>query len=123
MQDSVDIWNWRNDFSTKVNSLNQTPINWESHQKWLREVLTNKKDFIYIGLLLEEKIGMCRFKHIDGEDTLEVSINLNPQFRGQRLSSEFLQRSIEELFSVQDVPNSLVAIVRESNLPSIKLFK
>jgi len=121
--DSGDIWSWRNDFSTRANSLNQEFIPWDSHQKWFREILGNKINFVYIGEIREEKIGMCRFSLQENSKHFEVSINLNPQFRGQQLSKEFLEGCIYRLFSIEGIPRSLVATIRETNLPSMKLFK
>jgi RimJ/RimL family protein N-acetyltransferase len=120
--DSIDIWNWRNDVSTRANSLNQAFIDWESHQEWFRDAIVSQKNFFYIGLLLEEKIGVCRFSGLENGQDFEVSINLNPRFRGKHLSREFLNRCMKEIFSTEVSPHSLIAIVRETNLPSAKLF-
>lgn len=121
--DSRDIWSWRNDFSTRANSLNQEFIPWDSHQKWFREMLRDKINFVYIGEIREEKIGMCRFSLQEDSKHFEASINLNPQFRGQQLSKKFLEGCINELFSIEGIPHSLVATIKETNLPSMKLFK
>jgi len=121
--DSSDIWNWRNDSSTRVNSLNQDFVEWDDHQEWFQESIRNGLDFIYIGELQGEKIGMCRFKRQINSEDFEVSINLNPLFRGQHLSRELLQDSINELFMEDQIPHSLTATVRETNLPSVKLFQ
>ena len=80
-KDIKDIFLWRNDKNTRKNSFNKNFIEFEEHKKWYLESLRDKKKIIYIGLNKEKKIGMTRFDYIQN-NTFEVSINLNPKFRG-----------------------------------------
>ena len=46
----------------------------------------------------EENIGMVNFKK--NSKVIEVSININPHFRGKGLGKEFLSRSIATFINV-----------------------
>jgi RimJ/RimL family protein N-acetyltransferase len=121
--DSIDIWAWRNDKLARLNSLSQDFVSWEDHNFWFSEKIMDPGVFIFIGQMDSHKIGMCRFDQDSQGMFLEISINLNPQFRGKRLSRELLEGCIESVFCIPALPRSLIATVRESNLPSVNLFK
>jgi RimJ/RimL family protein N-acetyltransferase len=123
LADSRDIWYWRNDELTRLNSLNQDFVSWEDHDFWFRETIAKHDVFIFIGQMGGHKIGMCRFDQDSQKMLFDLSINLNPQFRGRRLSREFLESCMESLFCIPALPRSLIATVRESNIPSINLFE
>jgi RimJ/RimL family protein N-acetyltransferase len=123
LADSIDIWAWKNDELARLNSLSQDFVPWEDHDFWFREKIVNPDVFIFIGQIDGHKIGKCRFDQDSQGMFLEISINLNPQFRGKRLSRELLEGCIESVFCIPALPRSLIAMVRESNLPSVNLFK
>ena len=121
--DSHDIWNWRNYHTTRLNSLNQEFVSLENHESWFRSALSNELIYLYVGQIDADKIGMCRFNLDSNKTHFEVSINLNPEFRGKGLSKELLSGCMGSLFSSTTLPKHLIATIRESNLPSIKLFE
>ena len=65
---------------------------------------------------------MCRFDVSANGGTAEASINLNPAFRGQGLSTEVLQASIERFHSDVGSPLPLTATIRPANTASIHIF-
>ena len=118
--DSKDIWQWRNDPTTKANSINTDDVSWENHCVWYQKSLQNPDRFLYIGIdTKENKIGMCRFD-VSGNEA-EVSINLNPVFRNQKLSEPLLISSIRQFDKLANIV--LHATIKHFNIASQQCFK
>jgi RimJ/RimL family protein N-acetyltransferase len=121
--DAKDIWNWRNDPISIMNSLNRSTVSWGEHLLWFERVLQSPLDYVYIGYNEEAKIGTCRFKKDSLEPFFEVSINLNPEYRGRNLSAELLLRTINSFFCESHSPLVIRATIREFNQPSLNIFR
>lgn len=119
-KDSKDIWTWRNDEQTRLMSITTEEVNWETHSAWYDKSLTNPNRHLYVGILDGEKIGMCRFDIDIESNTAEVSINLNPKYRGKNLSNKLLIKSIEEFLIIKKIP--VTSTIKKVNKPSIKCF-
>lgn len=118
--DARDIWEWRNDDLTKRMSINTDDVSWLDHVKWYEKSLSNENRYIYIGCLGRDKIGVCIFNINADENSAEVSINLNPQYRNRGLSHRVLAESINKFVREKDV--SLTATIRKINKSSEKCF-
>lgn len=120
--DSTDIWLWRNDHATRAMSVTTAKIPWDLHLQWFEKSLSNRNRCLYIGVLKEDqsKVGMCRFDIDHQRDIAEVSLNLNPEKRGQNLSGAFLSEAIRVFLKEQNL--NLIATIKRSNIPSIKCF-
>ena len=125
LDDMRETWILWNNFQTRRMMKRKDYVDWDSHKKWFRHVLFDKNVIIVIGLLdLSHKLGAIRFnRHIVEQHKWEVSINLNPVFRGNGLGSIFLQIACKEMF--KDKKESfLYAIVGEdTNRPSMRTFE
>lgn len=75
----------------------------------------------YIGEYERQKIGVVFFE-VKDEDCL-VSINLNPKFRGRKLSTVLLRDSLKKSRSITHRTNFFIAKIKEINLASIKTFE
>ena len=116
---------WRNDPATRLASLNTSEIAWDDHSAWYSDALGKPSIALYISEssnVESESIGMCRFNISENQASAEVSINLNPEYRGKGLAQGVLHDSIQ-LFS-EEFPNvrELTATIRTSNSASIKIF-
>lgn len=81
--DSINIFEWRNNKKIRDVSINSELISWEDHQKWFDTVLADKNRELVIGAAGNKTVGVVRF---DVEnDEAEVSIYLVPEgeFAGQ----------------------------------------
>ncbi len=120
--DSTDIWEWRNDELTTQMSLTPGGVSWEAHTNWYEKSLITPSRHIYIGHLPSgKKIGVCRFDVAAERNTAEVSINLNPQYRGKGLSSQLLSVAISRFWKNSSM--ELLATVKKENIGSIKCFE
>ncbi len=120
--DSRNIWEWRNDDLTKKMSIINDSISWEAHSAWYEKYLTNPSGHLYLGYLnSHEKFGICRLDVDANTNIAEISINLNPKYRKQNLSSQLLSKSIEKFREEKNI--DLLATIKKSNIASIKSFE
>lgn len=124
LNDSNDLWNWRNDEITRINSITTSEISLENHDEWLKNSLIDNCKFLYIGYGNDnkEKIGVCIFDENIDKTSFTVSINLNPKMRGLGLSHQLLASAISKFQLDKNYDFNLLAIIRKKNLASIKCF-
>jgi len=121
--DCLDLWKWRNDSKTILNTPSQSNVTFFEHLKWFNKAFKGSTSIIFIGYDQKEKMkfGMIRFD-IRRKNLTEVSINLCPRFRGRHLSEKFLNRTINAISGF--IPEcTLSAKVMIGNSVSKKLFK
>ena len=119
--DSLDIFQWRNDPLTRQNSVNTSTVSLKDHNQWFNEVLNSRNTELLIGIKDSIKVGVCRFSLNNLSNSVEVSINLNPLMRGKRISKKLLEESINYYLKTNKV--MLTATIRIDNIPSIKIFE
>ena len=112
--DSLDLWRWRNDPVTRAMSRNSEAVELAGHEAWFRRALEGSATSLFIGETEEGPVGMVRFDH--GAET-EVSINLNPAFRGRGLSHALLAAGLAEVGGV------VFAEIKDENAASRRLFE
>ena len=119
--DVFDIFNWRNDPLALKMTLRQDVISFEAHKQWFADILLDEKVVMLIGVCNEERIGVCRFSASDDRDYADVSININPAYRGKGLGTIFLEQAIT-VYS-QTHTQKLFARIKNSNQASICIFE
>lgn len=65
---------------------------------------------------------MCRFNISEDQTSAEVSINLNPEYRGKGFAQGVLHDSIQHFLEDYANVGELTATIRTSNSASIKIF-
>ncbi len=118
--DSLDLFKWRNDPVTREMFFTQNELSLDAHTKWFRSSLINPARIILIGYKNSQKIGVVRFDINDDNVTANISINLNPDYRGQNLAHKLL------LCAQNNIPlriKSLRAEIKNKNTASIKTFQ
>ena len=119
--DSKDVFIWRNDKLTRKMSFDQSLISIESHDKWFSNILNDQNAVTYLGKNKNFKIGICRFQISRKQRIVEVSININPEFRNKGFAKILLEKSIEK-FRLK-FNYDIVAKIKINNHASIKVFK
>jgi len=118
--DSAELLEWRNDSHSRQMSFDEHKISNEEHDIWFKEALSNPSKTILIGESDGNKIGVCSFD-LDSINALcEVSINMNPEFRGKKLSKLFLKMSINYYRMKHNY--QLLARIKNKNIASKKIF-
>ena len=94
--DSNDLFIWRNDIKTRRCSLNEKSISLEEHQEWFANALKNKHIDFLICEIDHKKVGVCRFDVNKLNNQAEISININPDYRGKGFGKKFLILAINK---------------------------
>ena len=125
LSDSRDLFEWRNDQQSREASINSKVVPWEAHQEWLTAKLDSDVCYLLIAELATNeasKVGMTRFDVDRHKGIAEISINLNPVFRGQGLAGKLLSESIAYFATAGTGIQVINATIRESNIASTKIF-
>ena len=120
-KDCEIIFKWRNDPLSQEMFINSSNIEFEDHFKWFHNSIMDNSKYLYIGEVDNEKIGISRFDFIQNSNIAEVSINLNPKFRGKGFATDFLLSAIDSFQIEKDC--ILIAKIKVKNIPSQKIFK
>lgn len=117
--DSKDIFTWRNDKLSLSMFRNSNIILWDEHSLWFKEKINNKKYLFLIGETNNSKLGVIRFDIY--RNYSEVSVNLNPEHRGKKLSKNFLALGCDYYFNFSD--KKIISEIKNINRGSIKIFE
>ena len=120
LSDLQDIFEWRNDSYGRSMFLSAKVVSLNEHIDWYQRSLENPNRRIYIGSINELKVGVVRFDFDENTEKSEVSINLNPIFRGRGFGFALLSKSISVYKQSKGSP--LIAIVKKGNGSSLRIF-
>lgn len=122
LQDSKDIWQWRNDPASRAMFFDGDQVAWEDHQQWYARALKSPERTLLVGVdeEVQQNIGVVRFDGLEDE-VVEVSINLNPLYRGQGLAKPLLSMAIDHYLAINNC-SQLIAKIKSINTASRKLF-
>ena len=115
-QDALQLFDWVNDEEVRKNSLNTDQISIIDHFTWFQAKIKSETTKIY--LLTDEfdsAIGQIRVDKIN--DYYEIDYSISNAFRGRGLGNKILELLITQVGNV-----NLLAKVKKSNQPSIKVF-
>lgn len=123
--DIFRLFRWANDPETRKNAFSQKPISFPAHVVWFFRNYFDKRILMTIATRTEQENGraglFCRF-FPRGDGKYEMTINLAPELRGQRLSRSFLTASISVFRELRGNQHDLYARVKSANVASEKLF-
>ena len=120
IEDSLDIFKWRNDRLTRSMFIHSDLVEWEEHAEWFQSGLSDHNKVILVGEDELGKIGVVRIDYDYRKQLGDISINLNPIRRKQRLSSVLLDKSI--YLAKPPSAIKLVAKIKQNNSASIRCF-
>jgi RimJ/RimL family protein N-acetyltransferase len=112
---------WANDPITRANSFDPRPIERDEHLGWLRRTLDDPEKRIYVGLVGSAPYGVVRFEPRDA-DLAEVSITLDPSFRGRGLAAPLLEVG-RARYLAERGPRRVLAQVKSANEASLRAFE
>ena len=118
--DKQVIFNWRNNPETRSNSFNQNEISEAEHELWFAKIGTPKFQG-FMGIVdVEKKACVILFKSVSTLQC-EISINMNPAYRGLGFSKEFLTLAINQYRKLSVI--EIVARIKRTNQHSQSIFK
>ena len=118
----VDILPWRNDPLVYVWSRTDRPISLNEHRAWFearKQKLADEPIFSYHENNLF--VGMARIDKV-AEDTLEVSLLVNPNQRSGGYGKQILADVCKYFLLNKSSDSKLVAVIHQENLISQSLF-
>lgn len=122
INDSEDIFRWRNDPITRANSFNSSMIPWHEHEQWLGKALARSDRLLLIGIDESRKIGIVRFD-LNQPGEAEININLAPECRGQGYGTALIQEASAHLFQHHPAVRAIYAKVKPDNPASLHAFE
>ena len=120
--DAENIWRWRNDGAASAFYLNPNPTPLADHLVWFENALNSPERDMLVIELFGTPVAHVRLDQIEGSpDKANVSIYLNPDFRGRNLASQVLGAAVSSTFA-QSV-GCFRAQVHVDNIPSLRAFQ
>lgn len=120
MGDMKDIFEWNNHPLSRKNSFRSEPISWDEHKRWFAERLADDLTAIYILCSDDNKLGSARFE--EKQNSILISVMLNPDYFGKRLGSELIRLATEKYMKEKKPDKNIVAEVKGDNLSSKRAF-
>lgn len=122
MQDSLLLWEWRNEKAVRATSFNSKFISYRKHKQWLRKKLANPDSQIYIFFNQNEiPIGQVRLD-IDQDRIAEVSISIDKIKRGQGYGIQGLKLACKAAFNCLNI-KKIRARIKVNNTISLHIFR
>ncbi len=122
LNDCACCFEWANDPQVRENSIQPDYIDWIDHEQWFLMKIEDKHSFYFLAELNGSPIASFRFKAIE-DLNFEISYLLDKDFRGQGWASVLLKMAIERFSHYHPQGVTLIAWVKKSNTPSVKVFK
>lgn len=122
MEDAGLLFDWANEEETRKQSFHTEPIPWETHVKWLKEVLQNKDRHLYICLHGDTPVGMYRLDRIS-EGTFEISYSIAQACRERGYGRAMLKEGEAFFLAAHPDVKKLTARVKDKNAASCRLFE
>lgn len=117
IDDTLILFNWRNDIDVRKNSFNIDEVNYNNHIDWFETKLVSNNSRIYILENDNKPMGVIRLDDMDNDYKL-INFSIDSKYRGQGYGSQLL-----ELIKIKFEYYILVGEVKENNIGSIKAFQ
>ena len=122
-EDAKLIMEWRNDIHTLINSFRTVKYTWDEfiyifHNNYFKNSINP-----LFATLNNEKIAFIGFNDTKIKTVIEISININPQFREKKLSVPIIQETIKYIKNNYPNIEKINALIKYFNVPSLQTFK
>lgn len=121
-QKDVDIlFEWINEDEVRAQSLSTQAITYTEHTNWFAKKLNDKNCYLYIVYKNNKPAGMIRFD-IQYEECI-ISYLVAVEERGKGIGFAIVNKGIKQLETDSDFTGTLKALVKNTNLASLKIFE
>ena len=121
--DAQLIMKWRNDINTRKNSFNQNEYKWDEFKKIFYEKYFNNQLPPLFALYENNKIAFIGSMNTIEKDTIEISINIDPNYRNKKLSIPIINEVLKYIQKNNPFINNIRAEIKSFNISSIKCFE
>lgn len=120
-EDCRNLWEWRNDPTTRTQSFHTEEIPFKEHERWFQKKWNAPDTRIFIILNPQgRQVGYVRFR-VKGSDA-EVSVSLDAKERGNGYGPAAIRSGVDRLLS-EGVARRVVAFVKSGNPVSAAAFE
>ncbi|HYO19176.1 MAG TPA: GNAT family N-acetyltransferase, partial [Dermatophilaceae bacterium] len=139
VQDSLLLWQWRNDPATRAGSRSPQEVPWDDHLRWLTSSLARSDRLLLFVQDAAGPVGTVRWDlepeadgPTDGGREWEVSITVAPHRRGHSLGRPLLRAAelalseaarSDAMRSGGTCLSAYLGVVHVDNLASVRLFE
>lgn len=121
IEDSIDLFNWRNHPEIGKYFFDNEEIAYASHEKWFRKKLKDIATKIYICIKKNQKIGVIRFELLN-ENTATISVSLNPEYLHKGFGKKIIIAGTEKFIASSAGKYRILARIKKENMRSIGAF-
>ncbi len=122
-EDLIPLFELRNETEVRNNSINQSLVTYEEHERWLTAKLRDDRCCLLVVVSRSNQVvGQVRFDLTPDSGGVFISVSLAPEIRGLGLAGAILDDAILQTSGELDF-DFVIAQVRESNLASRKAFE
>jgi len=120
--DAKLIMAWRNDIETRNNFYNNNIFEWNGFKDIFYEKYFNNTIPPLFALYNNEKICFIGCRDSSVKYNVEISINLNPNYRNKKLSTKIVKHTILYIKKNYPLINNIIAEIKIDNIASNKIF-
>lgn len=121
--DAQVLLTWHNDSETLRWARNQEETSWPGHVRWLRSTLAATDRLLRVVEADDRQVASVRYdRDVVDPSTVEVSIVVASEARGQGVGAEALRRGQDEVRTCWPDVRTIVAVVHRDNAASRRLF-
>lgn len=121
LEDSKLLFQWANDPTTRSQSYNSEPIQFEDHVKWYSSKIADPDCDMFIFEINGEPVGQIRYQLVENEFVLGYSVDA--EHRGKGLGTSILMRGSMTLKKERGNDITIVGNVKHENVASVHAFR
>ena len=122
-EDGKLIMEWRNDTTTRKNSYCQTEYTWDDFKPLFYGKYFNNHIPPLFAVYGDKKIAFVGSMNTEEKDTIEISINIDPDFRGKKLAVPIMTKALSHIREQYKTVNKVVAEIKAFNTASRTCFE
>ena len=122
-EDGELIMKWRNDVNTRKNFYNQKEFLWKDFSKIFYEKYFENQIPPLFAIYQNQKVAFIGSMNSNYSNTIEISINIDPNFRNKKLATPIIQETLKYIKYNHINIENIIAEIKSFNIPSIKCFQ
>ena len=114
-----NLFKWKNEKTTRYNSLNSRFIKMSEHKKWIKQNINSKKNKVYIFYYNKKPAGVCAI--VKKKKFYYLNYSIDRKFRKRGFSKVMLSMFLKKI-KAKFYKNKVFAIVLRKNFTSYRIL-